>query len=120
MQYEYNGNLLEEDRINLVANEIITAYPEMPINKAKEIAMLEGKITTNCNLEMVFTRLYNIMLIMSNDKSIVKKVYLDLFNILNVNVNQNDEKIDYYYQVLEEIYNFLNSERTFPSLDEFI
>ncbi len=120
MQYEYNGNLLEEDRINLVANEIITAYPEIPIDKAKEIAMLEGKISTACNLEMVFTRLYNIMLIMSNDKSIVKKVYLDLFNILNVNVNQNDEKIDYYYQVLEEIYNFLNSERTFPSLDEFI
>lgn len=119
MQYEYNGNLLEEDRINLVANEITTAYPEISVDKAKEIAMLEGKITTNCNLEMVFTRLYNIMLIMSNDKSIVKKVYLDLFNILNVNVNQNDGKIDYYYQVLEEIYYFLNSEKTFPLLDEF-
>ena len=120
MQYEYNGNLLEEDRINLVAKEIITTYPEIPIDKAKESAMLEGRISIDCNLEMVFTRLYNIMLIMSNDKSIVKKVYLDLFNILNVNVNQNDEKIDYYYQVLEEIYNFLNCERTFPSLDEFI
>ena len=57
------------------------------------------------------------MLIMSNDKSIVKKVYLDLFNILNA--NQNDGKIDYYYQVLEKIYYFLNSEKTFPLLDEF-
>ena len=120
MQYEYNGNLLEEDRINLVANEIITAYPEIPIDKAKEIAMLEGRISSNCNLEMVFTRLYNIMLTMSNDKSIVKRVYLDLFNILNVNANtnQNIEKIDYYYQVLEEIYNFLIDEREFPLLVE--
>ena len=117
MQYEYNGNLLEEDRINQVVNEIVTTYPEIPIDKAKEIAMLEGKISTDCNLEIVFTRLYNIMLIMSNDKSIVKRVYIDLFNILNA--NQNARKIDYYYQVLEEIYNFLNSERTFPLLDEF-
>ncbi len=117
MQYEYNGNLLEEDRISLVVNEIVTAYPEIPIDKAKEIAMLEGKISTACNLEMVFTRLYNIMLIMSNDKSIVKKVYLDLFNILNA--NQNDGKIDYYYQVLEEIYKFLMDERYFPLLNEF-
>ena len=117
MQYEYNGNLLEEDRINLVAKEIITTYPEIPIDKAKESAMLEGRISIDCNLEMVFTRLYNIMLIMSNDKSIVKRVYIDLFNILNA--NQNARKIDYYYQVLEEIYNFLNSERTFPLLDEF-
>ncbi len=118
MHYEYNGNLLEEDRINLVANEIITAYPEIPVDKAKDIAMLEGKISTDCNLEMVFTRLYNIMLIMSNDKIIVKKVYLSLFNILNANANQNDGKIDYYYQVLEEIYYFLNSEREFPLLVE--
>ena len=57
------------------------------------------------------------MLIMSNDKSIVKKVYLDLFNILNA--NQNDGKIDYYYQVLEEIYKFLMDERYFPLLNEF-
>ena len=118
MQYEYNGNLKEEDRINLVANEIITVYPEIPIDKAKEIAMLEGRISIDCNLEMVFTRLYNIMLIMSNDKSIVKRVYMDLFNILNA--NQNDEKIYYYYQILEEIYHFLNSERNFPLLNEFI
>ena len=117
MKYEYNGNLKEEDRINLVANEIITVYPEIPIDKAKEIAMLEGRISIDCNLEMVFTRLYNIMLIMSNDKSIVKRVYMDLFNILNA--NQNDEKIYYYYQILEEIHNFLNSERNFPLLDEF-
>ncbi len=117
MKYEYNGNLLEEDRINLVANEIINVYHKIPIDKAKEIAMLEGKISTDCNLEIVFTRLYNIMLIMSSDKSIVKRVYIDLFNILNA--NQNARKIDYYYQVLEEIYNFLNGERIFPLLDEF-
>ena len=26
MDFEYNGNLLEDDRINLVANEIVNKY----------------------------------------------------------------------------------------------
>ena len=52
MEYKYNGNLLEEDRIDLVANEIIMKYPEININNAKEIAMLEGRISEDKNLEI--------------------------------------------------------------------
>ena len=117
MKYEYNGNLLEEDRINLVAKEIITKYPQINLNQAKEIAMLEGKISTDCNLDIMFNRLYNIMLVMNNDINLVKTIYSDLINILKN--NQNDAKIDYYYNVTLEINNFLKKERDFPYLDEF-
>ena len=47
MMFEYNGNLLEVDRINLVAKEITDKYPQISIEKAKEAAMLEGKISSN-------------------------------------------------------------------------
>ena len=29
MHFEYNGNLLEDDRINLVANEIVNKYSQI-------------------------------------------------------------------------------------------
>ena len=45
MDFEYNGNLLEDDRINLVANEIVNKYSQISLEKAREAAMLEGKIS---------------------------------------------------------------------------
>ena len=117
MKYEYNGNLLENDRINLVANEIINKYPHININEAREIAMLEGKISTDKDIEMEFNRLYNIMLIINSNKESIKPVYMDMVNLLDN--NKNNEKIDYYCAVLLEIYNFLMSQREFPLLDEF-
>ena len=35
MQYEYNGNLLEEDRVLLVAKEIMSKYPELNFLQAQ-------------------------------------------------------------------------------------
>ena len=46
MDFEYNGNLLEDDRINLVANEIVNKYSQISFERAKEAAMLEGKISS--------------------------------------------------------------------------
>lgn len=117
MPYEYNGHLLEDERIELVANEIISKYPQIYYDKAKEIAMLEGRISTECNLEIVFNRLYNIMLISSDNKDIVSVVNKDLLEVLNN--NKNDEKIDYYFAIAYEISDFLMNMRDFPLLDEF-
>lgn len=117
MKYEYNGNLLEDDRINLVANEIINKYPYININQAREIAMLEGKISTDKNIEIEFIRLYNIMLVMSNKKEFLTPIYEDLIELIAN--NKNDEKIDYYYNIALEIGHFLQNEREFPYLDEF-
>ena len=38
MRFEYNGNLLEEDRIHLVAKEIIDKDPQISIEKAQKAA----------------------------------------------------------------------------------
>ncbi len=105
MKYEYNGNLLEDERINLVANEIISAYPQISFDNAKEAAMLEGKISTDKNFEMEFNRLYNIITIMKNDKNIVRIIYKDLVNLLVS--NKEHEKISYYYEIALNISNFL-------------
>lgn len=117
MEYEYNGNLLECDRINLVTNEIVNKYPLIAINKAKEAAMLEGKISIDKNVEMQFNRLYNIMLVTQDNKQIVKDVYVDLVELLKN--NKNDGKIRYYSLIALNIANFLTNRREFPYLDEF-
>ena len=101
MKYEYNGNLIENDRINNVASDIISLYPEITINEANEIALLEGKISEDKNLDMQFNRLYNIMLVMQDNKNIVKVVARDLIDILND--NKNDYNIKYYYNIAYQI-----------------
>ena len=63
MDFEYNGNLLEDDRINLVANEIVNKYSQISFEKAKEVAMLEGKISNSKTVNDELNRLYNIMLV---------------------------------------------------------
>lgn len=117
MKYEYNGNLLEEDRIDLVAKEIIDNYPEIKIEQAREAAMLEGRITTTPDTKMKFDRLYNILLVLRNDILKTKNPYNDLVKL--VNDNNNDENINYYYNVTLEIANFLMNKRDFPFLEEF-
>lgn len=117
MKYEYNGNLLEGERINEVANDIISKYPQIKMRQAREIAMLEGSISTDYNVEMAFNRLYNIMLVMSDNINMVKKVYLDLVSLLSN--NRDDKRIEHYYDVTLEISHFLREEREFPFLEEF-
>ena len=63
MNFEYNGHLLENDRIALVAKEIVDYYPQISIEKAKEAAMLEGKISSKKTIDDEFNRLYNLMLV---------------------------------------------------------
>ena len=116
MEYKYNGNLLEEDRIDLVANEIIMKYPEININNAKEIAMLEGRISEDKNLEIQFNRMYNIMMIEKDNSDIIKNVYSDLVDILKNNTS--DDNFDYYYAITLEIGNYIMENREFPYMNE--
>ena len=117
MEYKYNGNLIEEDRIDLVANEIIMKYPKIDINNAKEIAMLEGRISENKNLEIQFNRMYNIILIEKDNNDIIKEVYSDLVDILKKNTD--DDNFDYYYAITVEIVNYIMGNREFPYMNEF-
>lgn len=58
MNYQYNGHLSEEERIELIATEIVKQYPEINDREAQKIAALEGSISTPCNFDMIFIRLY--------------------------------------------------------------
>lgn len=117
MKFEYNGNLLEDERINLVASEIIAKYPQVSIEKAKEAAMLEGKISTvikTVNDEL--NRLYNIMLVNSNNKNIVSLVYKDFLNILRT-IDENDDNI--YINLVNGINDYLQNYSDFPFLSDY-
>lgn len=116
MDYKYNGNMLENDRIELVASEIIKKYPQIGIEKARNIAMLEGRISKKKNTEMQFDRLYNIMLMMQNDKNIVKLVCSDLVDILKD--SEENGNLKFYFDVVFQILRFLSGEMVFPCLYE--
>ena len=88
MKYEYNGNLLEEDRVLLVAKEIMSKYPELNFLQAQMTARLEGYISDEVTPDDKLNRLYNIMLINQNDKKLISKVYRDYTCILKSELNQ--------------------------------
>lgn len=117
MNYEYNGNLLEEDRINLVVDDIINCYPQININQARQIAMLEGRISTDKNIEIEFIRIYNIMLVMNNDKCFLSEIYPNILNVLKK--YSRDKRFDYYYNIAFEISNYIFGKGEFPLLNEF-
>ena len=88
MKYEYNGNLLEEDRVLLVAKEIMSKYPELNFLQAQMTARLEGYISDEVTPDDKLNRLYNIMLINQNDKKLISKVYQDYIGILKTELNK--------------------------------
>ena len=88
MKYEYNGNLLEEDRVLLVAKEIMSKYPEITFLQAQMTARLEGYISDNVTPDDKLNRLYNIMLINQNDTKLISKVYQDYIDILKSELNK--------------------------------
>ncbi len=116
MQFEYNGNLLEDDRIILVANEIVNKYPGMDIEKAKEAAMLEGRISKEKTINDELNRLYNLMLVSCNNKDMVSLIYKDFLNILR---NNKLEESNIYYYIIDEINNFLQNDVEFPILSDY-
>lgn len=114
MDFEYNGNLLEEDRINLVAKEIISKYPQISIDKAKEAAMLEGRISETKTINDELNRLYNIMIVSSNDKNIVSSIYKDFVQIL-----YNYEYNGIYINIADKIKEYLQNDSEFPLISDY-
>ena len=117
MDFEYNGNLMEDDRINLVANEIVKKYPQINLEKAKEAAMLEGKISSDKTIDDELNRLYNIMLVNSDNKSIVSLVYKDFLNLLNnIRSKKNNNN---YINLIDDINDYLQGYAEFPFLSDY-
>lgn len=67
MIYEYNGHMLDSERILQVANEINEYFPFITREECEKSARLEGYISTEPNLEIEANRLYNIMLTIQNE-----------------------------------------------------
>ena len=116
MMFEYNGNLLEVDRINLVAREITDKYPQISIEKAKEAAMLEGKISSNKTVNDELNRLYNIMLVNCESKNIVTLIYKDFLKLLK---EKHIEEDNNYIYLVEGINNYLQNYAEFPFLSDY-
>ena len=117
MDFEYNGNLLEDDRINLVANEIVNKYSQISLEKAKEAAMLEGKISSPKTVNDELNRLYNIMLVNSDNKEIVTIVYKDFLEVLK---NGNFKQVgNNYIKLAEGINAYLQNYAKFPFLSDY-
>ena len=115
MDFEYNGNLLEDDRINLVSNEIVNKYSQISFERAKEAAMLEGKISSPKTVNDELNRLYNIMLVNSENKNTVTLIYKDFLKLLKEN---NVEDNNYIY-LAEGINNYLQNYAEFPFLSDY-
>ena len=115
MKFEYNGNLLEEDRIKLVAHEIVNKYPQISYDKAEEAAILEGRISSPVTISDQLNRLYIIMLANKNNKNIVFTVFKDYLYILNCNLDNED--INIYINIIDKINNFLNNKSDFPFIE---
>ena len=116
MNFEYNGNLLENDRIILVVKEIVDYYPQISLEKAREAAMLEGKISSEKAVDDEINRLYNLMLVNSDNKNIVSQIYNDFLNLMKN--NETTENHSYIFLV-KEIGNFLQDKAEFPLLEDF-
>ena len=117
MNYDYNGNLREEDRINIVASDIIIRYPQIRLEEAREIASLEGAISEEKNSDMEFNRLYNIIFVIQKDIKRLVPIYSDLVSFIHNHMNS--DKIVYYCSVVGQIAKYLKKERDFPYLTEF-
>lgn len=111
MKFEYNGNLLEEDRVNEVANEIVMKYPTVDLEKAKAAARLEGKISADKTYNDELNRLYNIMLVNSDNRNIVHNVFRDY--LLTLKNSQFNVKEHFVY-LMEEINIYLKNGGEFP------
>ena len=117
MDFEYNGNLLEYDRISLVANEIVNKYSQISLEKAREAAMLEGKISDYKTINDELNRLYNIMLVNSDNKEIVIIVYKDYLEVLkNSNIEEGRNN---YINLVDGINAYLQNYAEFPLLSDY-
>ena len=107
----YNGNLLENDRIDLVAHDIVDEYSFISFEKARDAAMLEGRIT-DYTVDDKLNRLYNIMLVNSDDKRIVSIIYMDFLKLLSKNLDSK------YTSLIDDMNLYFNNLIEFPIISE--
>ena len=79
-------------------------------------AKLEGKISLNKTVDDELNRLYNIMLVNSDNKNLVILVFKDYLNILRNERIKEDNK---YIYLAEDINGYLLNYNEFPFLSDY-
>lgn len=85
MDFSYNAHLLLKERIEDVQKDIIKKYPFINCKQATKIAKLEGAISEKANFDIIFTRYYNILIILKDNKNLYNIVLKDFINICKNN-----------------------------------
>ena len=117
MEYLYNGNLLESERIEQVSHDITNKYPVISLDKAYDAALLEDKISTyNITNDFKLNRLYNIMLVYRDNKYLLLYIFIDYLNILNNNSNISN----IYSDIAKDIKLYLVGEHSFPFISDYM
>ena len=118
--FEYNGNKTFQDRIKLVSEEIRKLYKEISVEDSIKVALLEDPITTDFNSVLYFKRLYNILLVVQNNRMLFNTVFVDLKKQYLDYKDKPDENEYFLDAMVQEINKFVNKERfDFPMLNEF-
>jgi len=114
MKFEENSNCSFEEKISMVSNEIIEAYPEISLKDAEEIAMLDETINKPANNDIKFMRYYYILLITHENLTLRKKILKEITELAKKGFD--DDKL---YELFNEIYNFVSGKRIdFPLVSE--
>ena len=112
MKFEYNKDLLFEERVRLVTKEILSEYPLISAQSAKEAASLATPIDDKVLPEDKLDRYYFIMKIIGNKHDEFSHVFNDAFEVY-----QNGIRDDKYNTLMENIIKYMKGEmEVFPEI----
>lgn len=99
MNYNYNGHLTFEERINEVSNEIIRVY-HIDKETALKLAAMEEVISSSNIIDIKYKRLSNILKYVK-DENIKSKVVKDILNEYK-NEKEKNTRLDNFISNLVE------------------
>lgn len=109
MNYDYNGNLTFEQRIENVSNDITEYCPNITKSEAMLIATLEPPICTKVDDIIKFRRLFNIIFIKRN---------YDIFIKIICEMKKLDNTIDIIKNTLDMLCDYITNKSEFPRYEE--
>ncbi len=114
MKFEENSHCTFNDRIKLVSKEILSSYPNIRIDDALDIAILDEPINKPADNDVKFMRYYYMLLILHKQIDIRNVIYFEMLNLKESGLI-DDKLLTLFY----EIEKYLLGERNeFPIVSE--
>ena len=112
MKFEYNANLVFDERVQMVVNEIKNSYPNITDEDAYAVAVLDSPIDDKSTNDDKFFRYYLIMRILGKNNSEFMNVFKDMYELFNRGLKSQKNK-----RAIIEIVNYVIGDRnSFPEL----